>query len=583
MKYQSSNTKLIHDLDFDKPGRFKCPECSDGSKRKNPKDVQFYDGSDVAFCHKCQASFFPYKPYQKEKDYKLPERKNLTNLSDKAMKYWEGRMISQQTLIDLGIYSDKEFMPQYNGVVNVMCFPFYRDNELVNVKFRGPKKTFKLVSGAELIWYNFNTLKNSEDIIICEGEGEVMTWHENGFKNAISVPNGAGGNVEYLDNTIQLFDTIKTIYLATDNDTKGIELRDELARRIGLEKCRIVSFKECKDGNEYFCKYGGSEFKDLIKSSSPVPVKGIVKVEQLKAEIVDLRENGVQKGFQTNHEEIDKYVSWETGRIAIVTGVPGSGKSEFVDHLICRLNLLHGWKAAYFTPENYPLKYHYSKLHEKYSGLKFQQDPEATFWSVYEHIQSNFYYILNEEDFTVDSVLDNAKMLVKQYGVKVVVLDPYNRFEHSQKSSESETQYISKFLDKVTMFAKIHNVLVFLVAHPRKMQKGDIPTLYDIAGSANFYNKTDYGLTVHRERDEHGLMNNEVQVHWQKIKFKHLGEQGVSDLRYNYNNGRFEDRVSIDQWDNSCWLTKEKSYNPDQFIEPNTIFDGTTKEEEVPY
>jgi twinkle protein len=103
-------------------------------------------------------------------------------------------------------------------------------------------------------------------------------------------------------------------------------------------------------------------------------------------------------------------------------------------------------------------------------------------------------------------------------------------------------------------------VLVFLVAHPRKMQKGEVPTLYDISGSANFYNKTDYGFTVHRKRnDKTNLMINEVEVYWQKIKFKNLGEQGVSELKYNYNNGRFEHiNDDVDHWDNSNWLYKEK-------------------------
>ncbi len=583
MKYQSSVTKLIYNLDFPKPGRYPCPECAKNSKRKNPKDVQFYDNSNIAYCHKCETSLYPYKPYEK-KTYKIPERKNSTKLTDEALKYWEGRMISQQTLNDLGVYSDNEYMPQFERIVKTICFPFYRDGELVNIKYRGPKKSFKLVSGAELIWYNFDVLKDYNNIIICEGEGEALTWHENGFKNVVSVPNGAGSNVDYLDSSIQLFDSMKCVYLATDNDAKGIELRDELIRRIGAEKCKLINFKECKDGNEFFCKYGGVEFKDLYANAKPVPVKGVVHVEQFQADILDLREHGIVPGSGTGIEEMDKYCTWELGRLATVTGVPGSGKSELVDLIITRLNLLHGWRAAFFTPENYPLKYHYAKIHEKLSGVKFRKDnDDERFWSVYEYIKSNYYYILNEEDFTVDSVIDSAKALIKQYGVKIIVLDPYNRFEHDQNSKESETQYISKFLDKITMFAKMYNVLVFLVAHPRKMQKGDIPTLYDIAGSANFYNKTDYGLTVHRERDENNMMNNEIQIHWQKIKFKHLGEQGVSLMRYNYTNGRFEDRISIDQWDNSCWLTVDRAVpDPNEFIEPNTIFDGTT-EEEIPY
>lgn len=558
MKYQSSNTKIVYDLTFDKPGRYKCPECSYNSKRKNPKDLQYYEDTGRAFCHKCNTTLFEYKPYETKKEYVVPEWKNETKLTDKAVKYWTGRMISQDTLNKMKVYSDTEWMPQFQKEVEVICFPYFRDNVLVNIKYRGAKKTFKLVSNAELIWYNFDVLKENKEIIICEGEGEVLTWIENGFENVISVPNGAG-NVEYLDNSIRLFDDIETVYIANDNDEKGIELRDELARRIGLEKCKTISFKECKDGNEYFVKHGGIEFKKLIENAKPVPIDGIVKIEQIEPEIIDLFENGLQPGKEIGNELIDKYCTWELGRLAICTGVPGSGKSEAVDYITTRLNLLHGWKVAYYTPENYPLQFHYAKLHEKFSGKKFDKQHDPNFYGTYEYVKDNFYYILNEEDHSVDTVLDNAKMLVKNYGVKIVVIDPYNKLEHQYDKNSSETQYISKFLDKLTTFSKMNKVLVFLVAHPRKLQKGEVPTLYDIAGSANFYNKTDYGFTVHRERDENNMMNNEVQIYWQKIKFKHLGEQGVSDLRYNYNNGRFENRnTDINGWDNSNWLYKEK-------------------------
>jgi len=556
MKYQSSNTKLVHDLEFQKPGRYKCPECGDSSKRTNPKDLEFYEKEQSAYCHKCNTTLYPYKPYDKGREYSMPVRKNITQLSDKALKYWEGRMISQETLNKLGVYSDKEYMPQSGKEQEVICFPFYRADELVNIKYRGPNKTFKLHKDAELIWYNFDALISHDEIIICEGEGEVLTWVENGYINVISVPNGANAkNMDYLDGSIKLFDEIKAVYLATDNDSKGVELRDELARRIGVEKCSIISFKEKKDGNEYFCKYGGIEFKKLLKESKPVPVKGIVKVDQIQMDIIDLYENGIAPGKGIDFEEIDKYCTWELGRLAIVTGIPGCGKSEFLDFLISKLNLIHGWKAAYFTPENTPLSLHYSKLHRKYSGKTFaKQYDNETFWGIYEHIKNNFYYIMNEEDMTVREVLNNAKLLVKKYGVKVVVIDPYNRLDHYQEKHQTETQYISKFLDEVTMFAKLYNVLVFLVAHPSKLQQGETPTLYSISGSAHFFNKADYGFTVDRVRDDNKIMTNDVNIYWQKIKFQHLGEQGISELRWNYTNGRYEERVSVDQWDNSNWL-----------------------------
>jgi twinkle protein len=254
--------------------------------------------------------------------------------------------------------------------------------------------------------------------------------------------------------------------------------------------------------------------------------------------------------------------------------VHNSGKSEFVDDIICRLNLLHGWKAGIFTPENYPLKYYYAKLHKKISGRKFKGNADdADFHSVFQHINDNFYYILNEDDMTFEGILESAKYLVKQKGIKVFVIDPYNKIEHNYPAGESETKYIGRFLDKLINFSKFNDVLCILIAHPRKMEVGKVPSLYDISGSANFYNKADYGFTVHRLHDDKNLMTNEIEIHFQKIKFMNLGKQGVCELIYNYNNGRFHARGEcVDFWDNTNWLIKKNE---------NNVFDEI--KEEVPF
>ena len=82
------------------------------------------------------------------------------------------------------------------------------------------------------------------------------------------------------------------------------------------------------------------------------------------------------------------------------------------------------------------------------------------------------------------------------------MIDPYNRLENEQ-GQRNETQYVSEVLDKLQNFAQRHDVLVILMAHPTKLTKNkdgiyEAPSLYDISGSANFYNKADFGIVVHR-------------------------------------------------------------------------------------
>jgi twinkle protein len=558
MKYQSSNTKSIFEITFQGKKRYSCPECSNGRSKTKAKDLQYYTDTDSAYCFHCNTTFFQYKPFEK-KEYVVPEWKNKTELTEKAVRYFESRMISQKTLNKMKIYSDTEWMPQFKNDIEVICFPFFVNDDLMNIKFRGAKKSFKLNSGSKLVWYNYDAILENEEIIITEGEIDCLSFIEVGFNNCISVPNGAQ-SFDVLDETIDLFNG-KTIILATDNDNKGIKLRDELIRRFGSENCRLVTFKECKDANQYLGRYGGLELAKCIDEAREIPVEGNIKVKSFRSDLEDMFVNGISRGNIIDKNEIDKYCTWETKRLAVVTGRPGSGKSEFVDYLICRLNQIYGWRAAYFTPENFPLKYHYAKLYEKFIGKEFNshKSEQIDFDLAYEYINDNFFYILPEQDLTVDKILANARSYIRSKGIKILVIDPFNKLEHQISRNQTETQYISVFLDKLTMFAKLNDVLIFLIAHPKKLDKTDIPTLYDISGSAHFYNKTDYGFTVHRVFDQNNLMTNDIEVHWQKIKFKNLGEQGVSELRYNYNNGRFEERTSIEMWDNTNWLVKNES------------------------
>lgn len=574
MKIQSSTTRQIYDY---QPNGSKsiCPECSHKRKNRTEKCLSWDKDTNRGYCHNCNTAFFEYKPYE-PKQFVIPEWKNKTKLSDKAVRYFEGRMISQATLNKMRVYTDTEFMPQFNKEVEVVCFPYFLFGKLINIKYRGPQKSFKMVSGAELIFWNIDCLTSFKEVIIVEGEIDALTLIQAGFDNTLSVPNGANKNLEYLDSCIEAFTHLEKVFIATDQDLKGIELRDELIRRLGADKCWIVSFKDCKDANEYLLKYG-DKIKDVISEARPVPVKGIIEIPSLYTDIRNLYENGIECGKKIDIEVIDNQITWETGRLVIVTGIPASGKSEFVDYIVCKLNLVHGWKAGYFTPENYPLKFHYTKLFEKIIGKKFSiNKTNETEWDMaYEYIKDNFFYILNEEDFTVKSILDSAKILVRTRGIKIIVIDPYNKLEH--KYTDSETQYISRFLDELINFAKYNDVLVFLVAHPRKMNKSngktEVPSLYDISGSANFYNKTDYGITVHRNTTEENIMVDEVKVYFQKIKYKHLGEQGIINLNYDKETGRFNPLGR----DLSNWLVKET-------IKENEIINFYEKDnEEVPF
>lgn len=563
MRIISSLTKLIYEYSPRKNGENYdiCPECSKDRKHKNKKSFSWNDSKKCGTCFNCNTSFHEYNPEREKKVYEAPTWKNKTDLTSEHVKYFEGRMISQKVLNKMKVYSDSVYMPATSKNEEAICFPFFNGDKLVNIKSRTTSKNFALSKNAELIFYNINAVLNSKEIIITEGEIDCLSFIQIGFENCISVPNGASArNMEYLDNYFSLFDSIEKIYIATDNDIPGIELREELIRRFGQERCLIVNFKDCKDANEYLCKKGGLELSNTIKEAIEIPVEGIIDFNTQYDDLYQLFVKGMETGLTIGLEDIDKAISWELGRLAVVTGIPGHGKSEFVDYISIKLNILYGWKVAYFSPENYPTKYHAQKLFSKITGKRFQQGymTKQEFDDAFDYVEQNMSFIYPEEDMTVENILLKAKYLVKKKGIKILVIDPYNKIEHLRNKTESETEYISRFLDRLTMFSKRHNVLIFLVAHPRKMDKANnsymMPTLYDINGSANFYNKCDYGLIVFRDFE-----NVKTIINVQKVKFKHLGEGGQAELVYNFANGRYEkDGTSVDNFDNSNYIYRKE-------------------------
>lgn len=555
-----------------------CPECRDRRHDKLDKSLSINLATGEFNCHYCGFSgcaaekeswererpWYNSAPIRRQKPvYKKPTPRPTAPMSARALAWFKSRGISEATLIALKVTEGMEWMPQKNGQANTVQFNYYHNGELVNTKFRTGDKCFKLCKDAELLPYNIDAIKGCKECIITEGEMDALSFYECGRHDVVSVPNGANSNLDYLDDYIEeYFDDKETIYIASDIDTKGVILRDELIRRFGVERCRVLEYGDgCKDANEHLQKYGRESLLQCIAAAPEIKVDGVFTVSDFEQSLDALFENGMQRGVTVGHENLDELISFETKRLCIVTGIPGNGKSEFIDELAERLNMKYGWRFAYFSPENAPLAYHASKLIEKFTGKHFDRQHlnYAEYRQVKEHLETNFYFIAPSDNYKIDNILDKAKYLVRRRGIKALVIDPYNRIEHEYERGQREDQYISLFIDKLMRFAQINDVLIILMAHPTKLSKNkdgvvEAPTLYDISGAAHFYNKTDFGIVVHRDR-----VKDTVEVHVQKVKFRHLGKVGTAYFKYNLNNGRYSPYINeiAPVWDNSNHLVEE--------------------------
>lgn len=520
-----------------------CPNCKT-TGRAHPEDkslsVNLNEG--LWHCHYCgwsgRLKGYEGRVVKARKQYNRPKEFIESGYSQKLINYFSLRGISLETMKKMHITEGNEFMPQVGKEMNTVQFPYYLDGELVNIKYRTGDKKFKMYQGAELIPYNIDGIKDKDTAIIVEGEMDALSFIEAGYDNVVSVPNGANKNLEWLDDFLEgWFDDKENIIIAVDNDIKGVQLKDELIRRFGAERCQIVSWGEgCKDANEQIMAYGVRSLKERISTAREVKIGGVFGLDDYDEDLDKLYYGGGMKpGVTIGHENFDNLVSFETKRLCIVTGEPSSGKSEFIDEMCVRINLRYGWKTAYFSPENMPLSYHAVKLLEKIGGMKLEHMSEEQYKRTKFYIRDNFFHILPDEDYGVDTILEKAKFLVRRKGIKILVLDPYNRIESNRAD---EREFIKVLLRTLTNFAQRNDVLVCLMAHPKKINKESnaegVPTLNDISGSKDFWNMADYGVIVHRDREE-----KKVLVRVSKVKYRWLGTEGDAFFKYNLENGRY--------------------------------------------
>jgi len=465
--------------------------------------------------------------------------------ADPVIQYFVKRNISAGTVRHFGITETTEWMPKAKSEIKVICFNYYRSGELVNIKFRGKDKDFKLSKNAEPIFYNLDAIENENEVVIVEGEIDCMSLHEAGIRNVISVPNGTPPansqlNLEYLNNCWQSFDGKDKIIIATDNDEPGKALRDELARRLGYDRCYMIQYPpDCKDMNDVLRLHGKQAIQHIVSEAKRWPIQGVITMDDLYPLVADYYNNGYPKGYAAGIGEFDELLSFSGGQMTVITGSPGSGKSEFLDYISTSLAKNHKWKFAILSFEN-PAAIHVTKLMEKFVGLSFnfRKDPNHRMSSndFEDGVRLTDLYFsfidISQIDVTIQGILDKCKELVLRTGIKGIVIDPWNYIEHKVPNGYTETQYISEALSLIKEFAVKTDTHVFIIAHPRKLQKDQkgkypIATMYDISGSAHFFNKTDNGVSIHRDFD-----NGMVDVYVQKIRFSWLGHIGFTSYSF---------------------------------------------------
>lgn len=564
----------------DKPQGVVCPNCERlGKTHITDKCLSVwaknnYGGVNVK-CHKCgwEAHTDNRKPLYGEPQRPRPAIA-INNLEPQkaVVAYFNKRGISEQTLIANRV----GYKPGLNGQNGWIAFHYFDGDELVNTKYRTKDKQFRFEPNAPLLPYGLNDVKNKKVVIFCEGEIDKLSFWEAGYENVISVPNGAPApnaktvNLGWLDAYIDAFEDKESIYLACDADAPGKRLNDELARRFGFERCKIVLIPQgCKDANDVLVKIGKSGIAAMIAAATDYPIRGIAEWADLERAI-DLRwEQGATIGAKTGIPQFDCLLSFVPQEITVITAVPNTGKSTFIDQIAINLSIKNGWKFAFFSPET-KISKHLQRLIEqvvgkpmtkKYNGQMSRDEYEEA----KQFIRQNFFWIqADDQNFSLTDILACAQTLVKRHGINALIIDPWNALEHQYK--ETETKYIAEKLNEIRAFLRKAQIHIFIIAHPTKLPTEKdgmnfrVPTLYDIAGSANWYNVMDNGIVLHPTLTENDQF---TTVYVKKIRDDDLGMKGSVEFNFNPGCKRFYPRGTTLNTQNYLSTSYESKVNQD--------------------
>lgn len=546
-------------INYTKPGqhRYTCPWCSPHRKKKHDTclSVNRNPESILYSCHHgdCGASGVVWLQERHTGYAKMAEPKPMRaveeydSLDERHYEFLTSRGISTSTAHKFKLVGD-----DYMGkpALGFLYFDKKGKPEAIKHRILGDK-SFACTNGPAS-FFGLERIKKGDDLYIVEGEMDVLALAEVGV-NAISVPNGATlkvteGRIDpkednkfrFLWDAKEYVDAAKRIVIATDADAPGEALAEEIARRVGKERCWRIKFPEgSKDSNDVLLKEGAERLRKAVSEPVAWPVQGLYDAEQFRDSVWELYDKGAGKGESTGYESVDELYTVVPGQVTIVTGIPSSGKSEFIDQIMMNLASNKGWKFGICSFENEP-RFHIAKLMSKRAEMPFfegktQRMNREAAKAAFDWVNEHFSFVHQDDGSlaSIDSILDRLRIAIMRFGIRGAVIDPVN-FISRDLSSSSETEWVSNMLTQLKAFAMAHGVHIWLIAHPAKQYKGQdgkiaVPKGYDISGSSHYFNKADCGLTIHREMD----MPHLTQVHVWKCRFAWVGKQGQTDLIYN--------------------------------------------------
>ena len=519
-----------------------CPECSGERKKKGTRSLRVTISAGLWTCYHCQWSGAIRKG-PAPRTYNRPTITFKSELPQTVIDFFKERGIDQSVL--------RPEIVGYCPSRKKIMFIYRKDGEIANLRYRDRQKRYSQEENCEHVLWDMDQIKSGAEMVIYEGEIDKLTGDIcDPDRIHCSVDNGSN-SYQFLKSSERALELPSKIILAGDMDAPGRKMVEELARRIGKDKCFKVTWPDdCNDANDTLLKFGKQKVCECLDHAEPWPIEGVHSPEEYIEELRDLYQNGVKQGVDPGMG-LGRKMRISPGCLSIGTAIPNHGKSTLLNNIMCNIARSAGWSFAVFSPEYASPKHHVRNLIQIWTAKGFAEDAtdrmtEDEAMVAVRNINQHFHFILPEEaQPDIDSILSRAKQLIRQKdNVRGVVIDPWNKLEASRKPHRSETEYVAETLNKLTYFAKVYGIHVWLIAHPKKMERAQdgsyvVPRPWDISGSAHFFNMADLCWTIFRHVHDPEA---DVEVHIQKVRDAGVdGELGVVRLKFDRNCGVYSE------------------------------------------
>lgn len=382
-----------------------------------------------------------------------------------------------------------------------LVFPFLRDGELIAIKYRKvPGKEFSQEAGCEPCLFGWQAIPaTARSVTIVEGELDALACWQYGFP-ALSVPTGGGKGAKqenWIANEFDRLARFDQIYLCLDADGPGREATVEIIKRLGQDRCLIVSLPEgCKDAND--CAMAGLdrvEFADCFRAAKSIDPPELRDISEFGDEVERIVCGGESdRGIPLPWRKCADSFRIRPGETVVVAGINGHGKSQLVGWLLLNAIRWHDARACVASLEFKTAKW-LARLMRQACG---RHDPSPL--QVRHAIRK-----LSGELFSFDlqSGVDYRRMLDvfryarRRYDCRYFVID------NLAKCGIPEDDYRAQheFMQVLTNFNRDNDTATVLVHH---MRKGDNeeqhPGKMNVKGSGSITDLADSVLSIWRNK-----------------------------------------------------------------------------------